>query len=63
MSSRQKTPETKTTKHGTRQSTPTNSAIEKSEFISTDIKLDFSYRVRNGTEIQVALSDNITETP
>ena len=62
MSSRQKTPETKK-KHGTRQSTPTNSAIEKSESTSTDIKLDFSYRVRNGTEIQVALSDNIPETP
>ena len=53
----------KKTKHGTRQSTPTNPAIEKSECLSTDIKLDFSYTVRNGTEIQVALSDNIPETP
>ena len=63
MSSRQKTPKTKKAKHGTRQLTPTNSAIEKSECISTDMKLDFSYRVRNGTEIQVSPSDIIQETP
>ena len=28
-----------------------------------DMKLDFSYRVRNGTEIQVSPSDIIQETP
>ena len=62
MSSRQKTPETKKSMGLDNRHQETLQLEKKTECLATDIKLDFSYSVRNDQEIQVAVLDYITET-